>query len=109
MSWFRQIFGREPGERRPEFLTIAEGQEVVVEFLEDEPRVIKTRFGQRGAITVKTEDGQERTLLISHVDLGEKLWKLQQEHGTLAGLKVMISRVPSTGRRAQYIVKEVSE
>jgi len=105
-EWFEEVFGRKPGERKyPPFLRIDEGQEVVVTFLEDEPRLVHTRFGKRPMINVEV-DGREYTLVLSHVDLAEKVALLQQENGgSLAGLRVVIARLPSTTQKAQYRIR----
>lgn len=104
-EWFQKVFGRQPGERTGyDFLTLAEGQEITVRCL-GEVRVVRTRFGNRPFLDVELEGGERRTLVLSHVDLAEKIALIEQEHGKLEGLRLRIKRLPSTGRKALYEVE----
>lgn len=104
-EWFQRVFGRQPGERTGyDFLTLQEGQEVTARCL-GEVRVVRTRFGNRPFLDVELEGGERRTLVLSHVDLAEKIALIEQEHGKLEGLRLRIKRLPSTGRKALYEVE----
>jgi len=108
MAWFEKAFGRTVEEaRRPPILILREGDEVICEFLEDEPRLIDTTVGQRPAIIVKVDD-VEQTLLISHMVLGIELVKLQEEgKGSLKGIRVRIRNEGRRGRAYAYTVERV--
>ena len=104
-EWFQKVFGRQPGERTGyDFLTLQEGQEITAKVL-GEVRVVRTRFGNRPFLDIELEGGEKRTLVLSHVDLAEKVALIEQEHGKLEGLRLRIKRLPSTGRKALYEVE----
>jgi len=107
MSWFREVFGREPGAPRiPPNLEIEEGKIYVVEVQDENVRVVDTKVGRRPVITVKHE-GQEWTLWLSHIDLAEKITLIEAEHSSLRGLKISIKRLPKSGKMYEYEVSVV--
>jgi len=106
-SWFKEVFGREPGAPRiPPILRLEEGKTYVVEVEDKNVRVVDTKVGRRPVITVKHE-GQEYTLWLSHVDLAEKIALIEAEHSSLRGLKISIKRLPKSGRMYEYEVSVV--
>jgi len=107
MSWFKEIFGREPGARRaPPILELEEGKLYVLEIEEENVRIVDTRVGRRPVVTVKYK-GQSWTLWLSHVDLAEKIALMEVEHSSLKGLKIRVKRLPRSGRRYEYEVSVV--
>lgn len=105
-EWFKRFFGRPPRRRRnlPFLPPLRDGDEITVEFLDPEPRILKTKYGQRLAIDV-VHEGEEMTMVFAHVNLAEQLALLAEEHGSLEGLKVRIKRVGRQGRVVRFEVE----
>jgi len=109
MSWFKEIFGREPGARgAPPMLELEEGKDYIVVIEDEEVRVVDTRVGRRPVITVRYK-GQSWTLWLSHVDLAEKIALIEAEYSSLKGLKIRVKRLPKSGRRYEYEVSIIEQ
>jgi hypothetical protein len=108
MSWFKTIFGREPGseQRYPPALRINQGETVTVKFLEAHPRVTETQFGDRAVIIVSC-NGEKRSLWLMNVDLAEKIAILEQKLGSLENVTVQIKNMGKKGRRYVYDVQKL--
>jgi len=108
-SWFKEVFGREPGTpRAPPILRLEEGKDYILEIEDEKVRVVDTKVGRRPVITVKHE-GKSWTLWLSHVDLAEKIALIEAEHSSLRGLKIRVKRLPKSGRMYEYEVSVVEQ
>jgi len=106
VSWFREHFGYEP-ERKP-LLRLSEGEEVIVTFLNDEPRRVKSKRGMMLLIDVRVGE-EEYTLNMSHVSLARQLALIAAEKGGLKDVKVRIRNTGKSGRTYVYEVEVLSE
>jgi hypothetical protein len=108
MSWFKTIFGREPGEAQgyPPALRINQGEAATVTFLEAHPRTVATQFGDRAVIIVQA-GGEKRSLWLMNVDLAEKIAVLEQKLGSLWNVTVQIKNLGKKGRRYVYDVQKL--
>jgi len=109
MSWFEQLYGREPGKRKeyPPALTVGPGESKVVTITEPKVRVVQTSIGTRPVITV-VHEGQLYSLWLSRQNLAEKIALIEQEKGDLTGVKVQITNVGKRGRMYFYEVEMVT-
>jgi len=110
MSWFRDLFGREPGETVAggPALDIGPGETVVVEFLESHPRIVDTSMGRRAVINVKVED-ELYSLWLSRIGLASAIALLEEERGDLKGIKARITNEGKRGRQYIYRLEVVKE
>jgi len=107
MSWFKELFGYEAGERpRRDLLILEDGQEIIAIIEIDTPRLVETRFGRRAFLDIKVND-EPMTLPLGHKDLAEKIALLEKEHNSLKGLVLKIKRLGRIGRRISYLVEVV--
>jgi len=83
MSWFKELYGYEAEERGEAYpaLETPAGKTVVVEFLEEHPRVITTSYGQRAVINVKVGD-DNYSLWLSRIGLAREIALLEKKVGT---------------------------
>jgi len=109
MSWFKEVFGREPGvPRAPPILRLEENKDYIIEVQDENVRVVDTKVGRRPVITVRYE-GKNWTLWLSHVDLAEKIALIEAEHPSLKDLKIRVKRLPKTSERRYIYEVEVVE
>jgi len=106
-SWFKEVFGREPGAPRiPPNLELEEGKLYVLTIEDGSVRVVDTKVGRRPVITVKYK-GQSWSLWLSHIDLAEKIALIEAEHSSLKDLKIRVKRLPKSGRMYEYEVETI--
>jgi hypothetical protein len=104
MSWFKEIFKRDVGAVGANVfptLDIKEGDEVVVEFLEDHPRVVNTKIGPRAVINVMVEDNPY-SLWLSRLSLANEIAVLESQVESMKGKKAKIVNVGKMGRMYAY-------
>jgi len=106
VSWFEELYGEPVRRERFPILEIPEGGEVEVEFLEPEPRIVRTRVGPRAVITVYAERAK-RSLWLSHKVLARKIAALQLDRVTLNRLKVRIRNLGKGDGYYDYDVEVV--
>jgi len=108
MSWFKEVFGKEPEERGEAYppLETPPGSSVVVEFLEEHPRSVTTSYGQRAVINVKAGD-KNYSLWLSRIGLAREIALLEKRLGSLKGVKAKITNQGRRGRTYAYTIEEV--
>jgi len=109
MSWFKEVFGREPGTpRTPPILRLEENKDYIIEIEDENVRLAETKVGRRPVITVKYE-GKSWTLWLSHVDLAEKIALIEAEYHSLRGIEIRVKRLPKSGKMYEYEVSVVEQ
>jgi hypothetical protein len=103
MTWFKELFGREPGQlgEAYQMLSIPEGETVEVTFLEDHPRVATTKYGERAVINVMEKD-EPKSLWLSRLGLANEIANLEKQANGLKGKKAKITNMGKTGRMFRY-------
>ena len=110
MSWFKKLYGREPGQQQSAYppLLIGEGQSVEVEFLEDHPRLVTLQFGQRAVINVMYNN-EPYSLWLSRVGLANAVAMLESQVESLKGKRARIECSGKGGRSFHYKAEWVSK
>ncbi len=103
MSWFKELFKREPGEIGAAYpmLQINEGETVEVEFLEPHPRIVQTKYGSRAVINVMHND-EPKSLWLSRLGLANAIATLEKQVESLQGKKARITNLGKQGRMFRY-------
>jgi len=103
VSWFKELFKREPGEISVAYpmLSIAEGETVEVEFLEAHPRIVQTKYGSRAVINVMHND-EPKSLWLSRLGLANAIATLEKQVESLQGKKARITNLGKQGRMFRY-------
>ena len=103
MSWFKELFKREPGEVGVAYpmLVINEGETVEVEFLEPHPRIVQTKYGERAVINVMHDD-EPKSLWLSRMGLANAIAVLEQQVESLQGKRARITNLGKQGRMYRY-------
>jgi len=106
MSWFKELYGYEAEERSEAYpaLETPVGKTVVVEFMEEHPRVITTSYGQRAVINVKV-GADKYSLWLSRIGLAREIALLEKKVGSLKGVKAKITNTGKQGRAFNYKVE----
>jgi hypothetical protein len=110
MSWFEKLYNRKPGEVGEAYpmLNIEVGKPVTVTFLEDHPRVVATKFGDRGVINVMVGD-TPYSLWLSRMGLANAIALLEAQVESLKGKSATIVNKGQTGRMFRYDAAWVSK
>jgi hypothetical protein len=110
MTWFKQLYGREPGQLGEAYpmLQIPEKETVEIVFLEDHPRVVTTKYGERAVINVMHND-EPKSLWLSRLGLANEIANLERQVDTLLGKKAKITNLGKTGRMFRYQAVWVSK
>ena len=110
MSWFKKLYGREPGQQQSAYppLLIKEGQSIEVEFLEDHPRLVTLQFGQRAVINVMYQN-EPYSLWLSRIGLANAIALLESEVESLKGKRALIECSGKGGRAFRYRAEWVSK
>jgi len=110
MSWFKQLFKREPGQIAEAYppLDIPVGQTVEIVFLEDHPRVVMTKYGERAVINVMHED-EPKSLWLSRLGLANEIANLERQVDSLKGKRARITNLGKSGRMYRYQAVWVSK
>jgi hypothetical protein len=103
MAWFKELFKREPGQLGEAYpmLQIPEKETVEVTFLEDHPRVVDTKYGERAVINVMHND-EPKSLWLSRLGLANEIANLEKQVDSLKGKKAKITNLGKTGRMFRY-------
>jgi hypothetical protein len=95
-EWYKAVFGKEPREPLPPLPERVEYGELngkTIEFVEDHPRAVSTSMGPRAVIRIRM-DGREYSLWLSRMGLASEVARLEQERGSLMGLRVRVEELP---------------
>ncbi|RLG68721.1 hypothetical protein DRN93_02075 [archaeon] len=106
VSWFKELFDREPKPPKFPFLRLEKGEERVIEILDAEPQIVTMKGKKVGILHVRNGARIYR-LRINSISLGQRLYDLQMIHGSLKGLKVKIRKPTGEGEDRYWRVEEV--
>lgn len=106
-EWFIEVWGYDPTSTPPPIVRFEELVDADVEFLEERPRVVNTRFGRRAVINVRL-GSEVRTLFLSRKSLAVNVARLESERGGLRGLRVHVREIGRRGRAVIYDVKALT-
>jgi len=106
MSWYERLTGEKPETVGVEGKKLGKGEEIVVVFQEDEPRIIEVGDVRYAAILVKNNDRLMELRFKSRA-LARRLMRLQLSRGSLKDLKVRIRRPTGEGDDTRWTVEVV--
>ena len=106
MSWYEKLTGEKIELVGVESKKIGKGEEVIVTFKEDEPRVIEVGDTKYASILVKNDDRLVELRFKSKA-LARRLARLQLSRGSLMDLKVRIRRPTGEQDDTRWIVEVV--
>jgi len=106
-QWLKEVFGVERvvfdrrdliGDDR------LEGHEVVFE--QDEPDVVRTRFGRRLMIDARVS-GEPLRVVLSHVNFAIQVARLQRKYGSLVGVRIRVKRIDKSGKPYKFDIEDL--
>ena len=106
MSWYERLTGEKIETVGVESKKLQKGEEVIVTFKEDEPRVVEIDGIKYAAILVKNNDRLVELRFKSKA-LARRLARLQLSRGSLMDLKVKIRRPTGEGEDTKWTVEVV--
>jgi len=105
--WLKEVFGVERvvfdrrdliGDDR------LEGHEVVFE--QDEPDIVRTRFGRRLMIDARVS-GEPLRVVLSHVNFAVQVARLQRKYGSLVGVRIRVKRIDKSGKPYKFEIEDL--
>lgn len=106
MSWYEKLTGEKIETVGVESKKLQKGEEVIVTFKEDEPRVIEAGDVKYASILVKNNDRLVELRFKSKA-LARRLARLQLSRGSLMDLKVRIRRPTGEGDDVKWEVEVI--
>ena len=106
-AWLKETFGveRVVFERRDLIGDDRlEGHEVVFE--QDEPDVVRTRFGRRVMIDARVS-GEPLRVVIGHVNFAIQVARLQAKYGSLKGVRIRVRRIDKSRKPYQFDIEDL--
>ncbi|MCD6422080.1 hypothetical protein J7L13_01870 [bacterium] len=106
-AWLKETFGveRVVYERRDLIGDDRlEGHEVIFE--QDEPDVVRTRFGRRVMIDALVS-GEPSRVVIGHVNFAIQVARLQAKYGSLKGVKIRVRRIDKSRKPYQFEIEDL--
>ena len=106
-QWLKDVFGVERvvydrrdliGDDR------LEGHEVIFE--QDEPDVVKTKFGRRLMIDARVS-GEPLRVVLSHVNFAIQIARLQRKYGSLLGVRIRVRKIDKTNKPYRFDIEDL--
>lgn len=107
-DWFEEAF---PGAKKefPEPLNPEICKTYIIEFIEDKPRNVPIVKGRIAPVIEINCAGKSRSLFLSRKYLAQKILELQENYGSLMGLKIKLHLKTKTKKYYEYDIEIIEE